>query len=300
MRFATLMVDGVQQAALGVAGGRWAPLCRLADGLAGDLLGLIERVPDPGFLADLARRAAQMPDSELIGADAAVYRPPYRRPRKIWGIGLNYREHAADLDAPHPDQPASFLKAEHTIVGPGDDIVLPPQSRRVTAEAEVGIVIGRTARDVPEREALDHVFGVCAILDQTAEDILAENPRYLTRSKNFPTFFSFGPEVVTLDELAGYGPDLERLNIATVVNGTTVRANTVANMTHGLRRLISFHSAMMPLFPGDIISTGTPGAGVIRPGDVAEARIGAMLVLTNPVTGPAAGATRAHREGARP
>jgi 2-keto-4-pentenoate hydratase/2-oxohepta-3-ene-1,7-dioic acid hydratase in catechol pathway len=289
MRFATLLVDGVEQAALGVPGGRWAPLHLLDDGLAGDLLRLIERVPDADFLATLAATAETLPAGELVPADGAVFRPPYRRPRKVWGIGLNYREHAADLSAPHPEQPASFLKGDHTIVGPGDDIVLPRQSRRVTAEAELGVIIGRTARDVPVQDAFDHIFGLCTILDQTAEDILARNPRYLTRSKNFPTFFSFGPEVVTLDELAGYGPDLERLDIATVVNGATVRSNTVANMTHGLRRLISFHSELMPLFPGDIISTGTPGAAVIRLGDLAEARVGPMTPLTNPVVaGPLA------------
>jgi 2-keto-4-pentenoate hydratase/2-oxohepta-3-ene-1,7-dioic acid hydratase in catechol pathway len=283
MRFATLLVDGVEQAALGVPGGRWAPLHLLDDGLAGDLLRLIERVPDADFLATLAATAGTLPDGELVPADGAVFRPPYRRPRKIWGIGLNYREHAADLSAPHPEQPASFLKGDHTIVGPGGDIVLPRQSLRVTAEAELGVIIGRTARDVPVQDAFAHIFGFCTILDQTAEDILAENPRYLTRSKNFPTFFSFGPEVVTLDELTGYGPDLQRLDIATVVNGATVRSNTVANMTHGLRRLVSFHSELMPLFPGDIISTGTPGAAVIRPGDLAEARVGPMTPLTNPV-----------------
>ncbi|GIH16270.1 fumarylacetoacetate hydrolase family protein [Rugosimonospora africana] len=283
MRFATLLCDGVEQSVVAVPGGRWAPLNLVDSGLTGDLLRLVERVPDAGTLAALADRARSLPERDLVSAGGAVFRSPYRRPRKIWGIGLNYREHAADLSAPHPEQPASFLKGDHTIVGPGDDIVLPRQSQRVTAEAELGVIIGRTARDVPEKDAFAHIFGVCAILDQTAEDILAQNPRYLTRSKNFPTFFSFGPEVVTLDELAGYGPDLERLDIATVVNGRTVRANTVANMAHGLRRLVSFHSELMPLFPGDIISTGTPGAGVIRPGDRAQARVGPLTPLTNPV-----------------
>jgi 2-keto-4-pentenoate hydratase/2-oxohepta-3-ene-1,7-dioic acid hydratase in catechol pathway len=200
----------------------------------------------------------------------------------VWGIGLNYADHAGDLHEETPDQPASFIKADHTIVGMGDELVIPRQSERTTAEAEIGVVIGREAADVSPEEALDYVFGVCAVLDQTAEDILALNPRYLTRSKNFPTFFSFGPEVVTLDEFLA-SRALEDVEVATYLDGAEIRRNVVGNMTHSPRDLISFHSQMMPLFPGDIISTGTPGAGVLRPGAVAEARIDGLRPLTNPV-----------------
>ena len=126
---------------------------------------------------------------------------PYRRPRKIWGIGLNYVAHATDLTETVPDEPASFMKGDHTIIGPGDPIPLPSQSERVTAEAELGLVIGRLCRDVEPENALDHVFGVCPVLDQTAEDILARNPRFLTRSKNFPGFLSFGPAIAALSEV---------------------------------------------------------------------------------------------------
>jgi 2-keto-4-pentenoate hydratase/2-oxohepta-3-ene-1,7-dioic acid hydratase in catechol pathway len=283
MRFATVMVDDTEQACLQRHDGFWAPLHRLDPSLKGDLLTLIER---SGESQDALRPLVQMADglasSELVPAGDATYRPPYRRPHKIWGIGLNYAEHADDLHAEQPSQPGSFIKADHTIIGPRDEIVIPRQSERTTAEAEIGVIIGREASNVATEEALDYVFGVCAILDQTAEDILEPNPRYLTRSKNFPTFFSFGPEVVTLDEYLA-SRALEDVEVATYLDGAEVRRNIVGNMTHSPRHLVSFHSQMMPLFPGDIISTGTPGAGVLRQGAVAEARIDGLLPLTNPV-----------------
>ena len=283
MRFATVMVDDTEQACLQRQDGLWAPLDRLDPSLKGDLLTLIERCAES---QDAWRPLMQLADglatSELVPAGEAAYGPPYRRPHKIWGIGLNYAEHAADLHAESPSQPGSFIKADHTIIGPGDEIVIPRQSERTTGEAELGVVIGREASNVSMEEALDYVFGVCAILDQTAEDILAPNPRYLTRSKNFPTFFSFGPEVVTLDEFLA-SRALEDVEVATYLDGAEIRRNVVGNMTHPPRDLVSFHSQMMPLFPGDIISTGTPGAGVLKQGAVAEARIDGLLPLTNPV-----------------
>ncbi|MFD0663199.1 fumarylacetoacetate hydrolase family protein [Thermocatellispora tengchongensis] len=212
-----------------------------------------------------------------------VFTAPYRRPRKIWGIGLNYREHAADLSESAPDQPASFMKGDHTIVGPDEPIVIPRQSTRTTVEAELGIVIGRYCRDVPEEEALDYVWGVTTVLDQTAEDILQLNPRYLTRAKNFPTFFCFGPELVPMSEVRERFGSLEEIEVTTVVNGHRRRSNIVAHMMHRPASLVGFHSQMMPLFPGDIISTGTPGAIVVADGDIAEAVIPGIGHLKNSV-----------------
>jgi 2-keto-4-pentenoate hydratase/2-oxohepta-3-ene-1,7-dioic acid hydratase in catechol pathway len=208
------------------------------------------------------------------------YAPLYRRPRKIWGIGLNYAEHAGDLSETAPaDEPASFMRPDTTIIGPGDEVVLPAQSERVTAEAELAIVIGREAKDVPEEDAPSVVAGFTTVLDMTAEDILRRNPRYLTRSKSFDTFFSFGPELVTPDEI----DDVDSLEVSTVLNGEVRRSNTVSNMIFSPWWLVSFHSRVMTLLPGDVISTGTPGAVVIREGDVAECRITGFEPLSNPV-----------------
>ncbi len=208
------------------------------------------------------------------------YAPLYRRPRKIWGIGLNYVEHAGDLSESAPaDEPASFMRPDTTIIGPGDEILLPPQSERVTAEGELAIIIGREAKDVSEEDASSVVAGFTTVLDMTAEDILRRNPRYLTRSKSFDTFFSFGPELVTPDEIE----DVDALEVATVLNGKVHRRNTVSNMTFSPWWLVSFHSWVMTLLPGDVISTGTPGAVVIQEGDVAGCRITGFEPLSNPV-----------------
>jgi 2-keto-4-pentenoate hydratase/2-oxohepta-3-ene-1,7-dioic acid hydratase in catechol pathway len=113
----------------------------------------------------------------------------------------------------------------------------------------------------------------------TAEDILETNPRYLTRSKSFDTFFSFGPELVTVDEV----PDVDALEVATLINGSEHRRNVVSNMTFRPWWLVAFHSRVMTLLPGDIISTGTPGAVHIRAGDVAGCTITGFRDLSNPV-----------------
>jgi len=215
-----------------------------------------------------------------IPRERVSYGPLYRRPRKIWGIGLNYAEHAGDLsEKPPADGPASFMKPDTTIIGPDDEIRLPHQSERVTGEAELGIVIGREAKDVPVESAPLVVAGLTTVLDMTAEDILKKNPRYLTRAKSFDTFFSFGPELVTLDEVEEIGG----LQVATVLNGEVRRENLVSNMTYGPWELVSFHSQVLTLVPGDVISTGTPGAMVLRDGDVAECRITGFEPLSNPV-----------------
>ena len=218
--------------------------------------------------------------SGAIPMNQFEYAPLYRRPRKIWGIGLNYAEHAEDLDAVSPtDEPASFMRPDTTIIGPGEEILLPEQSRRVTAEAELAVIVGREAKDVPEEEAPSVVAGFATVLDMTAEDILRRNPRYLTRAKSFDTFFSFGPHLVTPDEVGEVGG----LEVATVLNGEVRRKNTVSNMIFSPWSLVSFHSKVMTLLPGDVICTGTPGAVEIRGEDVVECRISSFAPLSNPV-----------------
>lgn len=216
----------------------------------------------------------------LIPLEQVDYGPLYRHPRKIWGIGLNYVEHAADLHEKAPStEPASFMKPDTTIIGPGDMIKIPVQSERTTAESELGIIIGRECKDVSEEDAQSFIAGYTTIIDMTAEDILAINPRYLTRAKSFDTFFSFGPQLVTPDEVE----EVLDLNVSTVINGGVHRKNVISNMTFRPWFLVSFHSKVMTLLPGDIISTGTPGAVVIRDGDVVECHIDGFEKLVNPV-----------------
>ncbi|MCL6487376.1 MAG: fumarylacetoacetate hydrolase family protein [Alicyclobacillus mali] len=247
---------------------------------ATDVWGLIQL----GQLEELAaviadgqalQNGVQIPLSDLQLA------PIYRHPRRIWGIGLNYREHAGDLQAVHPtEEPASFMKADTTVVGPGEPIVLPPQSQRVTAEAELCVVLGKTCRDVDVREVDRSIAGYAAVIDMTAEDILQRNPRFLTRSKNFDTFLSLGAELVTPDEV----DDVGGLRVGTFRNGALHRQNEVRNMTFSPAHLVAFHSQVMTWQAGDLLLTGTPGAVVIEDGDEAECRIDGMLPLKNPVT----------------
>lgn len=274
MRIATIAEGTAQRPVLVDAERGVVPVDAVLPGFTGDAMHVISAYQE-------AVMAAQQADDGLfLAREAVTFVAPYRSPRKIWGIGLNYVAHAGDLAESVPAEPASFMKGDHTIIGPDEPIVLPEQSTRVTAEAEIGLVIGKYCRNVPETAALDHVWGVVPILDQTAEDILQRNPRFLTRSKNFPTFFSFGPELVPLTEVRSSLPEIE---VRTVHNGSVHRRNTVSNMTFSPEFLVSFHSKVMPLFPGDIISTGTPGAAVITEGDVVACHIPGVGSLRNPV-----------------
>lgn len=275
MHLAT-MIDGDRPVPVAVDDARG--VARLDDVLPGAPTSTMEVVASVGD-REFADAVRQAPDSAFRSPDGIRFDAPYRRPHKIWGIGLNYVEHAADLTEAVPEEPASFMKGDHTIIGAGEPIPIPAQSERVTAEAELGLVVGRLCRDADEETALDHVWGVCTVLDQTAEDILARNARFLTRSKNFPGFFSFGPGIVPLCEV---GP-LADLEVRTVLNGEVHRANTVSLMRYSPEYLLAFHSRVMPFLPGDLLSTGTPGAAHIRPGDRAGCVIPGLGELSNPV-----------------
>ncbi len=283
MHLASVRSDAAEHAAV-IHGSKGVALVRdVVPDLAGDLCDLFVS----GRVGELESAAEQAPPSLFNDPASVTFGAPYRHPRMIWGIGLNYVEHASDLAASVPDEPASFIKADHTVIGPDEVIPVPSQSRRTTAEAELGLVIGRPCRNVEPEEALSYVAGVCPVLDQTAEDILERNPRFLTRSKNFPGFFSFGPRIVPLQEVVSFVGSVGDIEVATVLNGEVHRRNTVGHMRYDPAFLVSFHSKVMPLLPGDILSTGTPGAVQINPGDVVQCRIPGVGVLTNPVgSGP--------------
>ena len=280
MRIRTVQLDDEQVACVALADGRLARADRVLTGAPSDLLSLLAT----GQLDALAKMVALgVDDRQCVDPDSPVL-APWTRPRKILGIGLNYGAHAGDLGERAPrTSPASFLKGDHTIVGPGEPIVVPQGIGKVTSEAELGLVIGRTCYQVDVDEAMSYVAGVIPVLDQTAEAVLMENPRYLTRVKNYPTFFSFGPDLITLDEVLAHGP-LEDLGVATVHNGAVHRKDTVSGMIFSPAELLSFHSQVMPFHPGDVLSTGTPGAVAISPGDVVRCELGdGLATLTNPV-----------------
>jgi len=194
---------------------------------------------------------------------------PYDVPPKIWCIGLNYKSHAEDIQAVQPEEPGSFMKPASCMFQPGGNIVLPlPEiSDEVDAEGELGVIIGRQCRFVEDARSV--IFGYTTTLDMTALDVLRKNPRYLTRAKSIDTFFSFGPVVVTADEIA----DVDALEVITEHNGAICSRDFVHNMRHRPFELVKYHSRFMTLYPGDLISTGCPKGARIRAGDRVRARI---------------------------
>ena len=276
MRLCTLKLDG-EQAAVAVDGG-YVPIADVnaaaGTGFPVDLLEII-RGEHVDALATIVEQVAYR--LTPLARDGVRIAPPYRNPPKLWGIGLNYRAHADDLEAVQPTSaPGSYMRPNTTIIGPADDVVLPAQSDRVTAEAELGLIIGRDCKDVSIQDAPSVIFGYTVVLDMTAEDLLRENLRYILRCKAFDTFCAIGPEIVTADEVA----DLASVRTATILNGEVRAQSPVSDMMYDPYWLVSFHSRMMRLEAGDIIATGTPGASVIRHGDVITGRVTGVGELT--------------------
>ncbi len=224
---------------------------------------------------------AQGLEAEIPLAESRL-RLPYSNPSKVWCIGLNYRSHAEDLSEVQPDEPGSFMKPSSSFFEPGGAIELPPEdlTKDVDAEGELALVFGKRCRDVPLEAVRDVIFGYTTTLDMTALDILARNTRYLQRAKSFDTFFSFGPVIVTADEV----DDVNTLEVQTLHNSRVFSRDFVSNMKHRPFNLAAFHSRVMTFEPGDILSTGCPKGARIQPGDTVEARIAGVGRLQASVT----------------
>jgi 2-keto-4-pentenoate hydratase/2-oxohepta-3-ene-1,7-dioic acid hydratase in catechol pathway len=243
-----------------------------------------------------ARTGRRIPESvlEIVGTGVAELRDlpenlemipytditpllPYDVPPKIWCIGLNYKSHAADINAVQPEEPGSFMKPASCMFQPEGSIELPPPevSSDVDAEGELGVVIGTKCRFVPGDAVKDVIFGYTTTLDLTALDVLRKNPRYLTRAKSIDTFFSFGPVIVTADEI----PDVDQLEVITEHNDGICSRDFVYNMHTRPFELVRFHSDFFTLHPGDLISTGCPKGARIKAGDRVRARINGVGTL---------------------
>jgi 2-keto-4-pentenoate hydratase/2-oxohepta-3-ene-1,7-dioic acid hydratase in catechol pathway len=204
------------------------------------------------------------------------------RDAAIWGAGLNYLRHSKDLDAQQPGSgPGSYLRPANCLIDNGGHIELPTQSNRVTAEAELGLVIGTACKNVSRGGWRSVVAGVTGVLDMTAEDVIRENPRYIPWAKGFDTFCSIGPVLVTLDEFDEQ--KLASLRITTVSNGEGIASATPSEMKYDIGYLVEYFTAGRTLEPGTVICTGTPGAVVINPGDTVEAVVEHVGTLTHPV-----------------
>ena len=293
MRLATIKLIGEEVAGIVTSKGIVPIPClnaKKGTSLKTDMLSLIEAEEIPQITQwynNGGKEELEAMDDVTVSHERVEYAPLYREPKRIFGIGLNYKDHAGDLGENAPvGFPGSFYKPASSIIGHGDEVKIPAlkEAEKTTGESELGIIIGKKCKFIEEKDWLDYVVGYTTIIDMTEESILRQNPRFLTIVKGFDTFFSFGPQLVTPDEVK----DVLQLEVQTVHNGEVHAKNVVSNMTHRPARLVSLISHMQGWFPGDILSTGTPRAVHIQDGDTIECRIYGpdgfeMKPLINPV-----------------
>ena len=233
--------------------------------------------------------AKKAPKGILAPLASVRLRAPIARPGKITCLGQNYADHAREQGIEPPEKPIYFLKSSNTISGPGDPIVLPPNSTQVDYEAELAVVIGQGGRHIPGEKAYEHVAGYMILQDVSARDMQFGDKQWY-RGKSCDTFAPTGPWIVTPDEI----PDPHHLRITLALNGQTMQDSNTSNLIFKVPFLISYLSQSATWEAGDIISTGTPpGVGVFRkppvflkPGDTVSISIERIGTLTNPVVGP--------------
>ncbi len=215
-----------------------------------------------------------MPTDITHDISSVKFLPPCT-PTKIVCVGLNYKDHAKEMNSELPEDPRIFIKPNTAIIGHEDTIIYPDHmSARVDYEGELAVVMGKRAKRVNEDEALDYVFGYTCLNDITARDLTAKDIQY-TRGKGFDTFAPFGPYIET--EL-----DPSNLHIATYLNEEIKQSSSTSMLIFSVPKLISFISNVMTLLPGDVISTGTPsGIGPMKKGDTVEVHIEGIGILRN-------------------
>jgi 2-keto-4-pentenoate hydratase/2-oxohepta-3-ene-1,7-dioic acid hydratase in catechol pathway len=198
------------------------------------------------------------------------------RPGKIVCVGRNYLEHAKELGNEVPKEPLLFLKPPSSVVGMNETIVLPPQSKQVEYEGEIGIRIGKRISHATEVEARAAIAGIVAVNDVTARDLQKTDGQW-TRAKGFDTFCPVGP--------VGMPPsDLDSLAVVTRVNGEERQRGVASDMAFRIPMLLAYITTIMTLEPGDLVATGTPaGVGRLSPGDVVEVEVIGLSRITNTV-----------------
>ena len=229
-----------------------------------------------GRIVDGRAYAVDAADGSTGHAMGEIRLLPPVQPTKVVAIGLNYRDHAEEVGLPIPEEPLLFLKPPSSVIGPGDTIVMPPQSRRVDYEAELAIAIGKTASKVTARDSRDYILGYTCLNDVTARDLQGKDGQW-TRAKGFDTFCPIGPWVETeIDPLD--------LKIELYLNEERKQESRTSMLIFNPYLLVEFISGVMTLFPGDVIATGTTsGIGPMKSGDTVEVRIEGIGSLTNRV-----------------
>jgi 2,4-diketo-3-deoxy-L-fuconate hydrolase len=211
---------------------------------------------------------------------------PIERPRKIVCVGLNYKDHAEEQGVELPAEPLLFAKFTTSLIGPGEAIVIPPLVQQCDYEAELGVVIGATVRNISRENALEAVAGYVCANDVSARDLQFADKQW-TRGKSPDTFCPVGPQLVPAAEVG----DPHNLRIRAIVNGEVLQDSSTANLIFGIDEIIAYITQTSTLEPGDLILTGTPaGVGVFRdpqrllqPGDVVTVEVEGVGELTNPV-----------------
>ncbi|WP_459615793.1 fumarylacetoacetate hydrolase family protein [Bordetella sp. 2513F-2] len=206
---------------------------------------------------------------------------------KIVCIGLNYRDHAREAGLPEPKEPIIFFKATSAVVGPHDPVLIPPRAEKVDWEVELGVVIGKTARNIAAADSLRHVAGYCIVNDVSERAWQMERGGQWDKGKSADTFAPIGPWLVTRDEVA----DPQRLALWLEVDGVRRQDGNTSDMIFGVADLVAYVSQFMTLLPGDIIATGTPaGVGMgctpptyLEPGQTLRLGIQGLGEQRNPV-----------------
>ena len=231
-----------------------------ATGRRRDLSSLLPDLHANGLTpAALARLRAIDPTSLPVLDDSLRIAPPWAGMGKFICVGLNYADHAAESNQPVPPEPVLFTKHTCTVVGCNDPVVLPKGSVKSDWEVELGVVIGTTARYVSEQDALAHVAGYCVVNDVSEREYQLERSGTWDKGKGCDTFGPVGPWLVTADEVA----DPQNLNMWLEVNGRRFQNGSTRTMVYGVAHLVSYISRFTTLYPGDLISTGTPpGVGM--------------------------------------
>lgn len=246
------------------------------EGRLRDLSGVLPDI-DGSVLSDarLAEIAALDPQSLPIVDGSPRYGVPVAGTSKFVCIGLNYSEHAAESGLPIPAEPIVFLKAPSAICGANDDTIVPLNSTRLDWEVELGVVIGTTARNVAEDDALAHVAGYCVVNDVSERAFQLQSSQW-DKGKGCDSFGPTGPWLVTRDEVA----DPQDLAMWLTVNGQTMQNGSTGTMIFGVSTLVSYVSRYMTLLPGDIIATGTPaGVGMGRKPHPVWLKVGDIVEL---------------------
>ena len=197
-------------------------------------------------------------------------------PSKIVGVGLNYRDHAAEIGKPVPTEPLIFIKPSTAVIGAGQPIRIPPGTGRVDHEAELAVVIGKRAWRVPRERAAEFIFGITCANDVTAREMQRRGVQY-SHCKGYDTFAPLGPCIAV-------GLDGSARQVEGWVNGERRQASNSREMIFPIDELVAYISSVMTLLPGDVISTGTPaGIAPLRPGDTVTVKVEGVGELTNPV-----------------